>query len=111
MKSLGKTDEVVIASADAGGAKWVEALANESGNEAAFVYKRRQSATQTTVSGINADVKGKHVALYDDMIRSGGSFIKAAEAYKLAGALTVTGISSHCVFHENTLAKLKVKSA
>jgi len=107
IKKINDPANTVVASTDAGGAKWVEALANESSIEAAFVYKKRISNTKTTVSGINADVHGKTVVLYDDMIRSGSSFIQAAEAYKKSGAKSIIGAASHCVFHPNTLSLLK----
>ena len=71
-----------MASTDAGRAKWVESLANDLGVGAAFILKRRLKGDHTEVSAINADVAGKTVVIYDDMIRSGGSIINAAKIYK-----------------------------
>src|ERR1041385_2241452 len=85
-KEIGGND-FVLASTDAGRAKWVESLANDMNVSAAFVYKRRLSGSETQISGINAEVKGKHVIIYDDMIRTGGSLIEAAKAYRNAGAI------------------------
>ncbi|MBL6448798.1 ribose-phosphate pyrophosphokinase [Fulvivirga sp. 29W222] len=100
-------DNFVLASTDAGRAKWVESLANDMGVNAAFVLKRRIKGDQTEVSAINADVEGKDVVIYDDMIRSGGSIINAAKTYKNAGANKIYVITTHGIFVGNGLQKLK----
>lgn len=99
-------DNCVVASTDAGRAKWVEHLANLLDTPAAFVYKRRSSGSATEIRGINADVSNKHVIIYDDMIRTGGSLIKAAQVYKDAGATQVTAISTHGVLPEDALQRI-----
>ena len=90
-------DDFVLGSTDAGRAKWVESLANEMGVQCAIITKRRLSGSKTEISNINADVKGKKVVIYDDMIRTGGSLIGAAEAYKAAGAEEVYAVATHGV--------------
>ncbi|UII30634.1 ribose-phosphate diphosphokinase [Fulvivirga ulvae] len=100
-------DNFVLASTDAGRAKWVESLANDMGVNAAFVLKRRIKGDQTEVSAINADVEGKDVVIYDDMIRSGGSIVNAAKTYKQAGANKIFVITTHGIFVGNGLQKLK----
>lgn len=97
----------VLASTDAGRAKWVESLANDMGVPAAFVLKRRAGKDQTEVSAINADVEGKNIIIYDDMIRSGSSIISAAKAYKDAGAKDILVVTSHGLFVGNGLEKLQ----
>jgi len=97
----------VMASTDAGRAKWVESLANELGVNAAFILKRRLKGDHTEVSTINADVAGKTVIIYDDMIRSGGSIINAAKSYKDAGAADIFVITTHGLFVNDGLQKLK----
>lgn len=100
-------DNFVLASTDAGRAKWVESLANDMGVNAAFVLKRRIKGDKTEVSAINADVEGKDVVIYDDMIRSGGSIVNAAKTYKDAGANKIFVITTHGIFIGNGLQKLK----
>ncbi len=97
----------VMASTDAGRAKWVESLANDLGVNAAFILKRRLKGDHTEVSAINADVEGKTVIIYDDMIRSGGSIINAAKTYKEAGAGDIYVITTHGLFVNDGLNKLK----
>ncbi|PJJ79923.1 ribose-phosphate diphosphokinase [Mucilaginibacter auburnensis] len=100
-------DNFVMASTDAGRAKWVESLANDLGVNAAFILKRRLKGDHTEVSAINADVDGKTVIIYDDMIRSGGSIINAAKTYKDAGAGDIYVITTHGLFVNDGLNKLK----
>lgn len=103
---LSKNTPFVLAATDAGRAKWVESLANDMGVEAAFVYKKRLSGSETQVTGINADVKGKNVILYDDMIRTGGSLVKAAQAYLSSGANRIFAISTHGILPEGALERI-----
>ena len=98
--------DFVLASTDAGRAKWVESLANDFCLNAAFVLKRRD-INGTEITAINADVDGKNVIIYDDMIRSGGSLINAANAYKAAGANKIYACATHGIFCDNGLDKLK----
>ncbi len=100
-------NDFILASTDAGRAKWVESLANDLHVQAAFVYKRRTSGSETQVTGVNADVQGKTVVMYDDMIRTGGSLIQAAKAYKEAGASKIYVIATHGLFPNNGLEKIK----
>ena len=105
-RRLGGPD-LVLACTDAGRAKWVESLANDLGVSAAFVYKRRQDGSHTSVTGVSAQVAGKHVVIYDDMIRTGGSLIAAAQAYRDAGAARIDAIATHGVLPGDSLARLR----
>jgi ribose-phosphate pyrophosphokinase len=100
-------DNFVLACTDAGRAKWVESLANDMKVPAAFVYKRRIDGDETEVSGVSAQVAGKRVVIYDDMIRTGGSLCNAAEAYRAAGAISIDAIATHGLFPGDSLAKLR----
>ena len=106
---------LVVGSADTGRAKWVESYANEMGAEIAIITKRRRDGETTEILNVGgADVKNKTVLLYDDMIRSGGSIIKAAKAYRQAGAGKIIIACTHLVLTKDdprkTLAKV-VQSA
>lgn len=98
--------DFVLASTDAGRAKHVEALANLLEVDAALIIKRRLSAKQTEVVGVNAHVAQRVVVIYDDMVRSGGSLIKAAEAYREAGAREIYAACSHGVFPKGSWERL-----
>ena len=103
-RRLGGTD-FVLACTDAGRAKWVESLANDLNVAAAFVYKRRHDDA-TEVTGVSAQVAGKRVVIYDDMIRTGGSLVSAARAYRDAGAVAIDAIATHGVFPADSLARI-----
>ncbi len=107
IRGLPDSSDIVLASTDAGRAKWVETLANELGVDAAFVYKRRLSGKETQIRGINADVRGRHVVVYDDMIRTGGSLIKAGQAYRDAGAAKLTAVATHGVLPGDSLERIR----
>jgi len=104
---MGKTP-FVLGACDAGRAKWVQSLARDLGVEPAFVYKRRDPQSGgLAVTGVNADVRGREVVVYDDMIRTGSSLIQAGRAYLAAGATKVHAIASHLVLPGDALDKLR----
>lgn len=105
-RQLGRKD-FVLASTDAGRAKWVQSLAEDMGVDAAFVFKRRVDGRRTTVTGVSAEVRNRHVIIYDDMIRTGGSLLSAAKIYQAAGAKIIDVISTHGLFPGDALEKLK----
>jgi ribose-phosphate pyrophosphokinase len=97
----------VLGATDAGRAKWVQSLARVLGVEPAFVYKRREHDGAVGVTGINADVRGHEVVVYDDMIRTGSSLLQAGRAYLSAGATKVHAIASHLVLPPGSIEKLR----
>ncbi len=105
-KKLGGKD-FVLGSTDAGRAKWVQSLAEDMGVDPAFVYKRRMNGRRTAVTGVSAEVKGRHVIIYDDMIRTGGSLLNAAKVYQAAGARVIDVISTHGLFPGDACEKLR----
>lgn len=66
----------------------------------AIIHKRRDPLVpnQVTVHEIVGDVKGRVCLLVDDMIDSGRTIVKAAEALHAAGALGVVVAATHAVF-------------
>jgi ribose-phosphate pyrophosphokinase len=104
-------NDFVLACTDAGRAKWVESLANDLNVPASFVFKRRLSGEKTEVTTVSAQVSGRHVIIYDDMIRTGSSLLNAARAYRAAGAISVAAIATHGVFPKDALQKLRESGA
>lgn len=99
--------QFVLGATDAGRAKWVQSLAGNLGVEPAFVYKKRDPVTGTiALTGINADVRGHEVMIYDDMIRTGSSLLQAGRAYLAAGATKVHAVATHLVLPGPSLEKL-----
>ncbi|AGP39937.1 ribose-phosphate pyrophosphokinase [Sorangium cellulosum] len=96
----------VLAATDAGRAKWVQSLARGLGVEPAFVYKERRG-DGVGVTGVNADVSGREVVIYDDMVRTGSSLVQAGRAYLAAGASKVHAVASHLVLPGDSLEKIR----
>jgi ribose-phosphate pyrophosphokinase len=99
--------DFVLASTDSGRAAWVESLANEMGVGMSFVFKQRLSGATTQVKAVQALVEGRKVIIYDDMIRTGGSLITAAQAYLDCGALEVHAVASHGLFPQQSLQRIQ----
>jgi ribose-phosphate pyrophosphokinase len=97
----------VLGATDAGRAKWVESLANDLGVEGAFIFKRRHDDGTTEAAAMSADVNGRGVVIYDDMIRTGSSLIGAAKAYLEAGATSTAAVATHGVFPNHALQRLE----
>jgi ribose-phosphate pyrophosphokinase len=98
--------DFILGSTDAGRAKWVQSLANDMGVPPAFVYKRRVSGEETEVTAISTSLRGETVVIYDDMIRTGGSLMNAARAYREAGAGKVIALATHGVFPGDALRRI-----
>lgn len=105
-RQLGGSD-YVLACTDAGRAKWVESLANDLGVIPSFVFKSRIDGEHTKVTAVSAQVQDKHVVIYDDMIRTGGSLLSAAKAYRDAGARSIAAVATHGLFPDGSLNRLR----
>jgi ribose-phosphate pyrophosphokinase len=104
--ALGGSD-FVLGSVDGGRAKWVSHFADRLGVETAIVLKRRIDGARTEVVASAAPVAGRHVVVYDDMIRTGDSAIGAVRAYTAAGASAVDLVATHGVFAGEALTLLR----
>lgn len=100
-------DDFVLGCTDAGRAKWVESLANDLGVSPSFVFKRRLDGERTMVTAVSAQVAGRRVVIYDDMIRTGGSLMGAARAFLDAGAVSISAIATHGLFPGEAFARLR----
>ncbi len=65
------------------------------------------SGEKTEITGVSATVQGRCVVIYDDMIRTGGSLMQAAKAYREAGARSVYAVATHGVFPGDSWARIK----
>ncbi|EAX90794.1 ribose-phosphate pyrophosphokinase family protein [Trichomonas vaginalis G3] len=103
----------MFASADLGRTAWVNAFARESGTPVAFIRKVRTmvgSISQSQAFEVIGDVKGKHVVIYDDMTRSGGTLVHAAEKYLSVGALSVDVCVSHFLPNDKKVLNYLINS-
>lgn len=104
-----KTDLVnpIVVSPDIGGvvrARAVAKLLNDA--DMAIIDKRRPKANVSQVMHIIGDVADRDCILVDDMIDTGGTLVKAAEALKERGARQVFAYATHAVFSGNAAKNL-----
>ncbi len=107
LEELPPNAEVVYATVDEGGVFAAKELANKDHVGFAYIEKKRLSGSETAVVKVLGDsVAGKTVIIFDDIIATGGSAIKAAQAYTMLGATSVILGATHGVFAGDALEKL-----
>ena len=95
----------MVVSPEIGGvvrARAIAKLLNDA--DMAIIDKRRPKANVSQVMHIIGDVSGRDCILVDDMIDTGGTLVKAAEALKERGATKVVAYATHAVL-SGTAAK------
>lgn len=92
-------EDPVVVSPDLGGVVRARATAKALGDiDIAIVDKRRPRANISKVMNLIGDVEGRDCIMVDDMIDTGGTLCKAAEALKNCGAKRVFAYATHAVF-------------
>jgi len=93
-----KLPNLTVVSPDAGGVERARAFAKKLGAPLAIVDKRRVDLDVTEVMNLIGDVKGRSALIVDDMIDTGGTLVKTAEALLREGATQVFAACTHAVF-------------
>ncbi|OHS94731.1 Ribose-phosphate pyrophosphokinase [Tritrichomonas foetus] len=88
------TSNIIIGSTNLRHANWVNSYAKSLGCQVAFCRDKGNYIGDGSM-GVVGDVTGKHVVIFDDMIRSGESAISATKVYLAAGAKRVDLVASH----------------
>jgi ribose-phosphate pyrophosphokinase len=91
-------NKIVVVSPDAGGVPRAENFAKRLRSTLAIVFKRRPQPDVSEVTEIVGDVNGKIAVVVDDMISTGGTLAKAAEALIKRGATEVYTCATHGIF-------------
>jgi ribose-phosphate pyrophosphokinase len=108
LKYLKRIDgEVVVVSPDAGGVERARELGKRLNASLAIIDKRREKTNVSKVMHIIGNVKGKVAIILDDLIDTGGTIVKAAEAILQNGANSVYACCSHPVLSGNAVEKIK----
>ena len=100
-KKLDPTTLTVV-SPDMGRVRVADIWSDKLGAPLALIHKRRDPRVpnQVSVHEIVGEVEGRVCLLVDDMIDTGRTIAKAAEALKNAGALGVVVAATHAVFSD-----------
>ncbi|GAB1821162.1 ribose-phosphate diphosphokinase [Herbidospora sp. RD11066] len=98
-----------IVSPDTGRVRLAERWSDALGTPVAFIHKRRDLdvANQVKVNEVVGKVRGRTCVLIDDMIDTGGSICKAADALYDHGATNVIVAATHAVFSDPAVDRLK----
>lgn len=101
-------ENAIVVSPDIGGVVRARAIAKLlDDKDLAIIDKRRPQANVAQVMHIIGDVEGRDCIIVDDMIDTGGTLCKAAEALKEHGARKVFAYATHPVFSGNAVANIK----
>jgi ribose-phosphate pyrophosphokinase len=102
--------ELTVVAPDSGRVRVAERWTDRLGGcPLAFIHKTRDPFVpdQVKVSRVVGDVAGRVCLLVDDMITSGATITKAAEAVRAAGASEVIAAATHGVLSGNAMDTLK----
>ncbi|OZB34987.1 MAG: ribose-phosphate pyrophosphokinase [Polynucleobacter sp. 39-45-136] len=98
--------DLIIVSPDIGGVVRARAMAKQLGTDLAIIDKRRPKANVSEVMHLIGEVEGRHCVIMDDIIDTGGTLCKAAEALKERGAKGVTAYCTHAVLSGGAIARI-----
>jgi len=105
-----KLHNPIVVSPDAGGVERARAFAKLLNADLAIVDKRRPRPNEAAIMNIIGDVKGRNAIILDDMIDTGGTLTKVADAIKAAGAIKVYAAASHGVLSGQAIEKIQKSS-
>lgn len=96
------SSKLTVVSPDMGRVRVADIWSDKLGAPLAIIHKRRDPKVpnQVSVHEIVGDVEGRVCLLVDDLIDTGRTIVKAAEALKANGATGVVVAATHAVFSE-----------
>jgi len=101
--------KLTVVSPDTGRVRVADLWSDSLDAPLAIIHKRRDPnvANQVTVNDIVGNVDGRVCLLVDDMIDTGGTIVKAAQALKANGAERVIVAATHAVFSDPAAERLQ----
>ena len=102
-------DKLTVVSPDTGRVRVADQWSDSLGAPLAIIHKRRDPnvANQITVNEIVGHVAGRVCLLVDDMIDTGGTIVKAAQALTANGAERVIVAATHAIFSDPAVDRLQ----
>ncbi len=96
------TSNLTVVSPDMGRVRVADVWSDKLGSPLAIIHKRRDPLVpnKVTVHDIVGEVEGRVCLIVDDMIDTGRTIVKASEALKNAGALSVVVAATHAIFSD-----------
>ena len=102
-----EVENIVVVSPDTGSVARIREFARRLEAPLAIVDKRRPKENEAEVMNVIGDVAGKHALIFDDMIDTAGTLVKAAQAIKDRGALDVIACSTHAIFSGDAIKRIE----
>jgi ribose-phosphate pyrophosphokinase len=108
LEQIGWADgNTIMAGPDIGSAKQTDSAASIMALELALIHKSRKgSYVNMDRLSVIGEVKGKNVAMYDDIADTGSTAILGAEKLKSAGAAKIILLCTHAVFSGDAVERL-----
>ncbi len=106
-KHYGEGKTIMIISPDVGGVVRARAIADRLNADLAIVDKRRPNPGEAEVMNIIGSVAGRACILVDDIVDSGGTLVKAADAIMAQGATSVTAYVTHGVLSNGAVKRIE----
>lgn len=99
--------DLCVVSPDAGGVERARAFAKRLNVSLAIIDKRREDVNTADVMHIIGDVAGRNCLMVDDLIDTGGTLVKGAEALLNAGAKGVMAAATHGVLSPPAVERIE----
>ena len=99
--------DLTVVSPDAGGVERARAFAKRLNSPLAIIDKRREEANVAEVMNVVGEVDGRNCLLVDDLIDTGGTLVKGAEALLEKGAASVSACATHAVLSGPAVSRIE----
>jgi ribose-phosphate pyrophosphokinase len=101
-----QTPGTIVVSPDAGGVERARAFAKRMNVPLAIIDKRRDDVNVAEVMHIIGEVEERDCLIIDDLIDTGGTLVKSAEALLKAGAASVMAVATHAVLSPPSVERI-----
>jgi len=98
---------LTVVSPDAGGVERARSVAKRLNAPLAIIDKRREEANVAEVMNVIGDVEGQICLIVDDLIDTGGTLVKGADALLEYGAASVSACATHAVLSGPAVQRIK----
>jgi ribose-phosphate pyrophosphokinase len=101
------TQHLTVVSPDAGGVERARSVAKRLNAPLAIIDKRREEANVAEVMNVIGDVEGQNCLIVDDLIDTGGTLVKGADALLAYGAASVSACATHAVLSGPAVQRIR----
>jgi ribose-phosphate pyrophosphokinase len=103
----GIENSLVVVSPDTGSVHRIRDFAKRVDAPLAIVDKRRPKANVSEVMNVIGDVSGRQAIIFDDMIDTAGTLVKAAAAIRERGATSVVACATHAILSGEAVGRIR----